>query len=52
MTADWDRKDRAIRCTVPPLSWMFKTEGEQEEDKQEEPADGDEESETKVVSEE
>jgi len=23
VTADWDRKDRAIRCTVPPLSWMF-----------------------------
>jgi hypothetical protein len=23
VTADWDRKDRAIRCTVPPLGWMF-----------------------------
>lgn len=38
VTADWDRKDRAIRCTVPPLSWMFQKEGETEEVKQEDPA--------------
>lgn len=37
VTADWDRKDRAIRCTVPPLSWMFNggeaAEGEEVEQK-------------------
>lgn len=42
VTADWDRKDRAIRCTVPPLAWMFQKEGESEEIKKEEPEDGNE----------
>jgi len=23
VTAEWDRQDRAIRCIVPPLEWMF-----------------------------
>lgn len=42
VTAEWDRQDRAIRCIVPPLEWMFNSVPgtpllEKEEVSQEEP---------------
>ena len=31
VAADWDRKAKALRVTVPPLSWLYNEQQEEEE---------------------